>query len=191
MENKDLKNEQRKRNLVHLITEAVILSLWEQDQAQLPPSPPAASAPPTAPELQTQNASSVPQPPLPPTQQVGLEQNPQQITLDVLIERFNVIRGGKSFTDPEVYGQMITKFKELQDQEKVTIYKFLNEVSKIITFGGGQQQTPGEQETTPASPDNVTQSSTPSQAVPPTQSPQPPAPVNSGAGLPIQPTPGI
>lgn len=191
MENKDLKNEQRKRALTHLITEAVVLSLWEQDQAQIPPSPPAASAPPTSTELQAQTNSGVPQVPSQPSNP-STELQAQQITLDLLINKFNIIRGGKSFTDPEVYGQMVTKFKELQDQEKTTIYNYLNDVSKMISFAN-QDTT---EQAPPDGSQNPTEPSVPSPVAPPVQqapmgaapSPAASTPVSSPTGAPIQPT---
>jgi len=77
-----------------------------------------------------------------------------------MIERLNIIRGGKSFSDPEVYGQLTTYFKGLNDADKAAIDRFLQSINKIViqvdttTQGdqGGGAQPPMSQGTPPVAP---------------------------------------
>jgi hypothetical protein len=57
---------------------------------------------------------------------------PKPFDLDVLIDRLNVIRGGKSFADPEVYGQLTSSFKAMSDADKAVIDRFLQTIGKIV-----------------------------------------------------------
>jgi hypothetical protein len=54
------------------------------------------------------------------------------MTIDTMIERLNVIRGGKSFTDPEVYGQIVTYFKKMTPEQNQVIDQYLQDISKIM-----------------------------------------------------------
>lgn len=185
MEKDILQEELRKRHLNHLITEAVILALYEQDQMQqIPQSPPAANAPPTPQEVQQMGTPPVEQqvPPVAPPPQVLAE----QITMDMLIERLNIIRGGKSFTDPEVYGQMTTYFKSMPSQDREVIYKYLLQVSKIATSNTSEQTGEVEQQTPAYAQPEV--QSTPPQPVPQPVQVQSPAPQQTA---PIQAQPVI
>ena len=62
----------------------------------------------------------------------------EPLSVDAIIDRLNIIRGGKSFSEPEVYGQMTTLYKGLGDQDKVSLERTLTEIGKIVA----QQQTP-------------------------------------------------
>jgi hypothetical protein len=133
---KSLKNELRKRHLTHLITESVILALYEQEQMQIQPPPPAVNAPASPQEMAPQPTPEN----LPPPAAEPPQATQATVTLDTIIERLNVIRGGKSFTDPEVYGLLTTYFKNMNDDNKQTVLKFLQEVSKIVTHNAPEQQ---------------------------------------------------
>jgi hypothetical protein len=116
-----LLEERRKRFLTSLINEAIINVLAEQEQAagqeasmaELPAAP--ATSPVSA------NTQSPPD-----------NQTKQLFTVDSMIERLNVIRGGRSFTDPEVYGRLVTYFKTLDDDSKDRLESFLIELGKIV-----------------------------------------------------------
>lgn len=56
----------------------------------------------------------------------------QPLTVDGLIERLNVIRGGKSFSDPEVFGSLTALFKTLSDQDKRSLDNILLEIGKVV-----------------------------------------------------------
>jgi len=132
-ENSDKNNSQvRIFGLENLIREAVTLALYEQQPAPAPP--PAQPAAPTG--------SPVPPPaPTPPADQAQPPQQgqdapaqaqAQQMTIDSMIERLNVIRGGKSFTDPEVYGQLVTYFKKITPEQNQIIDQYLQDISRIM-----------------------------------------------------------
>lgn len=181
---KDIKEELRQRHLKNLITEAVVLALYEQDQMQIPAIPPAAGAPPTAAETQPQIPPDAQVPPqaTAPQQQLVAE----QITLDLLIERLNIIRGGKSFTDPEVYGQMTSFIKSLSEQEKQTVYKFLMQTSKVVTSNAQQTYGEEQQQQQEPNPQASTTQAPPPPPAPPAQQAAPAAPPQATA--PITPT---
>lgn len=118
--------EIRSFGLGNLIKEAVTLALFEQEVLgqQPPPVQPAAAnpVPPAAPPL----PEEVPQEP----QNVASQQT--LMTIDTMIERLNVIRGGKSFTDPEVYGQIVSYFKKMTPEQNQIIDQYLQDVSRIM-----------------------------------------------------------
>lgn len=145
---KDIKQTIRSHNRKNLIKEAFVLALLEQEQmAQLAPPPPAINAPPTQQEMQP--PAPAPQEATPPQANI---QGQQPISLDSIIERLNVIRGGKSFTNPEVYGQMVTYFKSLNDQNKDEINKFVQEIAKIVTNNPAEASPQQPPAPTPAAP---------------------------------------
>jgi hypothetical protein len=49
-----------------------------------------------------------------------------------MIERLNVIRSGKSFSDPEVYGQLTSYFKGVSEPDKAVIDKFLQGLGRVV-----------------------------------------------------------
>lgn len=110
---------------------------------------------PTAPEPTGAPASA----PTPTDTETG-----EPIDLDAVVERLNIIRSGKSFSDPEVYGKLTTMFKAMPEEEKVKLYTQLKGVGAIV-----QSQTPpqpSEQAAPPA----------PEMAAPEVTPPAPPAP---------------
>lgn len=141
----------RSLGLENLIKEAVTLALYEQDQAPQMAPPPAPNAgavpppPPAGPEAQNQ-------PPQPPPGSPDQAQQPP-MTIDSMIERLNVIRGGKSFTDPEVYGQVVTYFKKITPEQNQIIDQFLADVSRImVNVRTGTQEPVSDQTGQPGAP---------------------------------------
>lgn len=130
------KSEIRTLKLENLIKEAVTLALFEQDQQPMAnPGPVPPPAPPGPPE---QNQPPQPQPGTDPNQG-----NQPAMTIDSMIERLNVIRGGKSFTDPEVYGQLVSYFKKMTPDQNQVIDQYLQDISKImisVRTGGDDAQ---------------------------------------------------
>mgnify|MGYP003348190448 CR=1 FL=1 len=102
-----LQEERRKKYLAGLINEAIVQILSEQDMGAAPAGMPTPMEPPA-------DVSAPPAPDAAPGQ-------PKEFTVDDMIERLNVIRGGRSFTDPEVYGQLVTFFKKQTDEQKQAI----------------------------------------------------------------------
>lgn len=126
----------------------------QQQQSQVAPVAPA------APDV---NAA----PPTDPTQAPVEGEVQPTMSLDDLIEKLNLIRGGRSFTDPEVYTRMGEVFKSFTDQQKVDLESGLSKIIDVIVNPDEQaQQQPGN---APAAP----QSQTPQpQATPPSPTPQ-------------------
>ena len=153
---KALQEDRRKKYLSGLINEAVVQILSEQEAAAAPMGMPAPATPP----------ADVSAPPSPEAPSSGAK----EFTVDDMIERLNVIRGGRSFTDPEVYGQLVTFFKKQNDEQKTQIQQFLIEIGKIV-INVNEQESPPEGEASAAPP--ATPAAQP--AVPP--APTAPAPV--------------
>ena len=125
---KALQETQRKNYLQSLINEAVTQILSEQEAGAAPVGMPTPAAPPA-------DVSAPPSPEAPAPAQ------PKEFTVDDMIERLNVIRGGRSFTDPEVYGQLVTFFKKQSEEQKTQIQQFLIEIGKIV-INVNEQETP-------------------------------------------------
>lgn len=121
----------RKLYLAALLTEAVRII----KEAEMPPpqTPPGSAVPPSpVPPAGATNAPP-PTPPVDPNAVPGASTDqPKPFDLDALIDRLNVIRGGKSFADPEVYGQLTSYFKATSDTDKAVIDKFLQSIGKIV-----------------------------------------------------------
>lgn len=158
----NLERRQRAREL--LIKEAVINVRKEQVmdatmQSAVPPSPqPPAGQPPAQPQDQAPQAPE------------------DEVTVDTMIEKLNVIRGGTSFSDPEVYGQLTTFWNNMPMEARVALDEQLNQIGKVVSV---------------AEPEEVSQQPQP-QAPNAQPQGQPPAPPPQAAGAPIAPTqPGI
>jgi len=136
----------RKFYLEFLLREAVRI-LREQDPAGLGSAVPPSPVPPAP----ATNAT----PPTGPQATDGSQLKPFDV--DQMIERLNIIRGGRSFADPEVYGQLTTYFKGLNDADKAAIDRFLQSINRIVvqvdnvqgTSMGGGAQPPMNQGTPP------------------------------------------
>jgi hypothetical protein len=154
-----------------LLESAVSNVLAEQaaQQAEQQVAPVAAAQPPASLPAPTDVAPVDPNAPAAPPAQVAM-------SLDDLIEKLNLIRGGRSFTDPEVYTKMGEVFKTFTDQQKTNLDASLSKVIDVIVNPDEQQPAPA-----PAAP--------PAQD----QAPQnpPPAPQASPAPAPTQQTPII
>lgn len=117
-----LLREKRQRFIRNLIKEAILNVLAEQEApVQTTAVPPAPAAP--APET---NASLQQTPPA-----EGAEE-PQQFTVEAMVDKLNVLRGGRSFTDPEVFGRLTTFFNNLTDEQKVSFENLLTELGKAV-----------------------------------------------------------
>lgn len=132
-------------------------------------------APPVAPQ---QGGQTPPAAPLPPagTQQPPAPQ-PEALTIDSIVDRLNVIRGGKSFTEPETYKGLSDFFNTIPQTEREVIDRFLTGIGKVVINAPGSAGDPNTQ-------------------VPNTQTGQPPAqapmqqqqaPAGGGAQAPAMP----
>lgn len=70
----------------------------------------------------------------------------EPIDLDAIIERLNIIRSGKSFSDPEVYGKLTTMFKSMPEPERITLHTQLKGIGAIVQ----SQAVPASPEAGPA-----------------------------------------
>ena len=131
-----LQEEQRKKYLTNLVNEAIVQILSEQD-AMAPAGVPAPMEPPADVSAPTPEAAPA---------------TTKEFTVDDMIERLNVIRGGRSFTDPEVYGQLVTFFKKQNDEQKQSIEQFLIEIGKIVINVNEQESPPEASAAPPATP---------------------------------------
>lgn len=126
---------QRKKHLRYLVSESVGLlksMLTEQDLGM--PGAPVSAVPPSTP----------PPPAVSAAPQAGAgdaaPQGEKPFTVDEMIERLNVVRSGKSFSDPEVYGALTTFFRGLSDADKAVVDRFLQGLGKVVIQVGDEQQ---------------------------------------------------
>ena len=124
----NLRKERRNRFVKSLIEEAIINVLAEQEVAQ-----PAAEAPPAEPPPVATPTNQPKPEPDPSLNASPNEPVQKQYTVDDMIDELNVIRGGRSFTDPEVYGKLVTLFKGLGDEQKVILDSLLKNIAEIST----------------------------------------------------------
>jgi hypothetical protein len=104
-----------RKNLIALSLFNVAKILKEQEEVEL--APPAPATPGLAPD----GGPGVPR---------GKGGDP--LTIENMIERFNVIRAGKSFDDPEVFGQLTTLYKAMEDEQKQKLDTLLWNIGKIV-----------------------------------------------------------
>jgi hypothetical protein len=104
-----------RKNLIALSLFNAAKILKEQEEVEL--APPAPAAPALAPD----GGPGVPR---------GKGGDP--LTIENMIERFNVIRAGKSFDDPEVFGQLTTLYKAMEDDQKQKLDTLLWNIGKIV-----------------------------------------------------------
>lgn len=113
-----------------------------------PPPPPAPSSPPPAPSPQTTQP-----PPGDGVNQVSMskaaQSHPQDdelqkgnITIDMVIEKLNSIRSGRSFKDENIHDQMGKYFDALNDNERLALYAFLKGIAQIVTADIPAQNAP-------------------------------------------------
>lgn len=105
------------------------------------------------------------------------------ITLEMIIDKFNAIRSGRSFKEKSIKQQMMQYFDRLTDDEKVALYAFMKGIAQIVTgeFTGYQPVTPSSVEASGAAP------VAPEAVEPPP--PVPPAPAPTGETKPVPPAP--
>lgn len=155
----------------YLLTEAAKVMLLKEDM--LPPAgaPPLSTQPPDpGQQQQPPPQQQPPAPGAPPTQQPAL-------TVDMIIDRLNVIRGGKSFTEPETYKAMSDFFNTVPQTEREVVDRFLTGLGSVVINapGGSQPQDQSQVNTTQQ------MGQPPPPSAPPPSSASPPAPAPIGA----------
>ena len=158
----DIKKEKRIRFLTNLINEAVINTLAEAQSAVPPASkPPVQNMNPT--DADVQNPPKTPPPVAPAPEEQQTQEKPFDV--DEMVNKLNVLRGSKSFKDPEVYGRLTTFFKNLPEDQKGHLDNLLSELGKIVIDASEQQagieqpqnQPSGRQPPGPGNPGGISQ----------------------------------
>lgn len=72
-----------------------------------------------------------------------------QITFEMVVDKLNSIRSGRSFKDENISAQMQKYFDDLNDNEKLALYAFLKGISQIVTGEIPAQQAAGPNTTHP------------------------------------------
>lgn len=146
MNKKELEQERRERALRTLIQEAIVNVLAEQEmeQQQQTAVPPATPGPdpltnPIDPDVTAQ-------------QPQAQEEEEVPFTVDEMVDKLNVLRGGRSFTDPEVFGRLTTFFNNLTDEQKNSLDWLLTELGKVVIDASAEQVDPQQQQSQPAQP---------------------------------------
>ncbi len=62
----------------------------------------------------------------------GEESDVESVTSDIIIDKLNTIRSGKSLKDADVHSQMDKFVHDLDNEEKIALYSFLKSISQII-----------------------------------------------------------
>lgn len=71
------------------------------------------------------------------------------VTIEMIVEKLNSIRSGRSFKDQNIMSQMSTYFNDLNDNEKLALYAFLKGISQIVTGEVSGEQAVDPQKTHP------------------------------------------
>lgn len=157
----------------------IALTLLEAAQAlreqQAPPPAPEPVAAPPAPPAPVAAAPEAGVSPAPTGVAIDAETG-EALTLDDILERLNIIRSGKSFSDPAVYANLSNWYQKLPPDEQTKLNESLKTIGAIV-----QSQQPEIAQTNPLA-------ATPEQPAPAA----PPAPVPApevAAAPPPQPAP--
>lgn len=149
-----------------LVESAITDVLLEQAELPVQQQPPVQAAPAAPAPMPDPNAPPAPEQP-------PAEQPPAQVmSLDEMIERLNVIRGGRSFTDPEVYTKLGETYKSFTDQQKAEFGSALSKIVDVI-INPDETQDGAEQQQQPMSGTGMP----PADAAPSPQAAAPAAPV--------------
>lgn len=124
---------EKKKNIIEsktkyvkwLVESAITEVLLEQAEVPVQ-QPPVQAAPAPAP--------GAPAPSADPSMEQPAEQAPapQVMSLDDMIEKLNVVRGGRSFTDPEVYTKLGETYKSFTDQQKADFGAALSKIVEVV-----------------------------------------------------------
>lgn len=110
------------------------------------------------------------------------------ITMEMVIDKFNAIRAGRSFKDKAIKQQMMTYFEKLSDDEKVALYAFMKGISQIVSgeFTGYSPVSPSDVGAPAAAPGVPAE---PGAEAPPAEGSAPPPPVEEPTPGPTPPNP--
>jgi pyruvate dehydrogenase E2 component (dihydrolipoamide acetyltransferase) len=99
------------------------------------------------------------------------------ITLEMIVDKLNTIRAGRSFKDKSIAAQMMGYFEKLSDDEKVALYAFLKGLAQIVSgeFTGYKPVSPsdvGAPAAAPGAPAPEGEAAAPAPEAPPPSPPQ-------------------
>jgi hypothetical protein len=134
-----------RRNIIalSLFNAAKLLREQEEVASAAPPPPPATTETSQAPAEEAVVS---------PSKNIPTGKGGEPLTVESMIERLNVIRAGKSFDDPEVFGQLTTLYKGLDDDMKTKVDSLLFNIGKIVQSVSDKPTTEPEAVTPPAPP---------------------------------------
>jgi hypothetical protein len=137
------------KRFLNSVANRVLKRIVEADDTQAAPPPDVApAAPPPAAGDQPNNVSisKVASGETGTTDVEGNDLEKGNITMDMVIDKLNSVRSGKSFKDEAILGQMTQYFDDLNDNEKLALYAFLKGIAQIVTGEiAGQTATEPEQ----------------------------------------------
>ena len=119
-------SEQRQRYLRNLIKEAILNVLQEQE-----PPVPTSAVPPATPGIAPETNAVEAMEPAVPAEQV--------FTVELMVDKLNILRGGQSFDDPEVFGRLTGFFNTLTDEQKASLEHMLSELGKSV-IGAAEEE---------------------------------------------------
>lgn len=127
-----IKDKNALKRLIGLSLTETFKELLPEDA---PPMPQTQQAPQAAPQAQHNNVSvSKVAAGTPGASDPGVgDMQKGQITLDMVVEKLNSIRSGRSFKDDNISMQMQQYFNDLNDNEKLALYAFAKGIAQIVT----------------------------------------------------------
>jgi hypothetical protein len=113
----------RKRQLKSLLEESILHILAEDAEMadNLSAVPPTTS--PVDPVTNNQPPAATEQQP---------QQEAKEFDVDMMVEKLNVLRGGRSLKDPQIYGELTGFFNKLSPEQKQMLEWFLTEIGKVV-----------------------------------------------------------
>lgn len=158
----------------------VDVKFLKEADPNMPASPPPMDAPPDMgtvdPSQEDPNVS----------QEATADIQKGAITLEMVIDKFNTVRAGRSFKEKSIKQQMMQYFEKLSDDEKVSLYAFLKGIAQIVSgeFTGYAPVKPSDVSDT-GEPASAEQPAEPAPAESPAPPPAaPPAPPAAAAATP-------
>lgn len=145
--------------LKKISSQAKKYTLLEQLLKEDPAVPGAPAVPPPAPAAPAPDMSMdalLGGDPMAPQGQEGIPGQDKPVALDDVVDRLNVIRGGKSLKDPQVYTELNGYFASLQEPERKQLFDFLNRISQVITGTSADDPNAPPTPGTPATPPDET-----------------------------------
>lgn len=146
---KKIKSSEEAKYFLENVSKNVQLRLFrEMAPSATPPASPPTPTPQQSSPPSTMSVSKVA------SGEAGSSANPEElqkgnITIEMIVEKLNSIRSGRSFKDQNILAQMSTYFDDLNDNEKLALYAFLKGISQIVTGEISGEQAMDPQKTHP------------------------------------------